>query len=218
MTEVILAREAPAKQPGDSGSNVALAVPPWSAPWANSNQKDQAWIPKLFKKKICTTFIEQPGEPGLCQCGSLRSNHGSVATEDAFGAAIVSKWDSAQHTTEGPTDAYGEVEFVGAGRRPSKFIRLSDTSDPAAAYALVTHTWKIPRPNLVVSVVGGEGEVRVRAWLKDVLRKGLVKAAQSTGKARSFGPVFILLLYTFNMDISDVIKIETYGHCPKCLA
>ncbi|XP_053120633.1 transient receptor potential cation channel subfamily M member 4 [Hemicordylus capensis] len=151
---------------------------------ANSNQKDQAWIPKLFKKKICTTFIEQPGEPGapcLCQCGSPRNNHVSVATEDAFGAAIVSKWQSAQHTTERPTDAYGEVEFVGAGRRPSKFIRLSDTSDPAAAYALVTHHWKIPRPNLVVSVVGGEGEVRVRAWLKDVLRKGLVKAAQSTG-------------------------------------
>ncbi|XP_072860517.2 transient receptor potential cation channel subfamily M member 4 [Pogona vitticeps] len=151
---------------------------------ANSIQKDQAWIPKLFKKKVCTTFIEQPGEPGapsLCQCGSPRSNHVSVATEDAFGAAIVSKWDSAQHTTEGPTDAYGEVEFVGAGRRTSKFIRLSDTSDPAAVYGLVTHHWKIPHPNLVVSVVGGEGEVRVRAWLKDVLRKGLVKAAQSTG-------------------------------------
>uniref|UniRef100_A0A8D2IUG4 Transient receptor potential cation channel subfamily M member 4 n=1 Tax=Varanus komodoensis TaxID=61221 RepID=A0A8D2IUG4_VARKO len=62
-----------------------------------------------------------------------------------------------------------------------QFIRLSDTSDPAAAYALVTHHWKIPHPNLVVSVVGGEGEMRVRAWLKDVLRKGLVKAAQSTG-------------------------------------
>ncbi|XP_061445748.1 transient receptor potential cation channel subfamily M member 4 isoform X2 [Rhineura floridana] len=151
---------------------------------ANSSQKEQAWIPKLFKKKVCTTFIEQPGElggPCLCQCGSPRSKHVSVATEDAFGAAIVSKWDSAQHTTEGPTDAYGEVEFVGTGRRPSKFIRLSDMSDPAAAYALVTHHWKIPPPNLVVSVVGGEGEVRVRAWLKDVLRKGLVKAAQSTG-------------------------------------
>ncbi|KAH0626690.1 hypothetical protein JD844_001797 [Phrynosoma platyrhinos] len=156
---------------------------------ANPNQKDQAWIPKLFKKKVCTTFIEQPGEPGLCQCGSPRSNHGSVATEDAFGAAIVSKWDSAQHTTEGPTDAYGEVEFVGAGRRPSKFIRLSDTSDPAAAYGLVTHHWKIPHPNLVVSVVGGEGEVRVRAWLKDVLRKGLVKAAQSTARYPRTVPV-----------------------------
>lgn len=44
----------------------------------------------------------------------------SVAIEDAFGAAIVSKWDSAQHTTERPTDAYGEVEFLGTGRRPSK--------------------------------------------------------------------------------------------------
>uniref|UniRef100_A0A8D0EA41 Transient receptor potential cation channel subfamily M member 4 n=1 Tax=Salvator merianae TaxID=96440 RepID=A0A8D0EA41_SALMN len=119
--------------------------------------------------------------PCVCQCGSPRNSHVSVATEDAFGAAIVSKWDSAQHTTEAPTDAYGEVEFVGSGRRPSKFIRLSDTSDPAAVYALVTHHWKIPHPNLVVSVVGGEGEVRVRAWLKDVLRKGLVKAAQSTG-------------------------------------
>ncbi|XP_054850882.1 transient receptor potential cation channel subfamily M member 4 [Eublepharis macularius] len=151
---------------------------------ADSHQKDQAWIPKLFKKKVCTTFIEQPNEAGgpcLCQCGSIRSNHTSVATEDAFGAAIVSKWVSAQHTTEWPTDAYGEVEFVGTVRRPSKFIRLSDTSNPAAAYALVTNHWKIPHPNLVVSVVGGEGEVRVRSWLKDVLRKGLVKAAQSTG-------------------------------------
>lgn len=59
-------------------------------------------------------------------------------------------------------------------------------TNPAAAYALVTSHWKTPHPNLVVSVVGGEGEVRVRPWLKDVLRKGLVKAAQSTGKACSF--------------------------------
>ncbi|XP_039216172.1 transient receptor potential cation channel subfamily M member 4 isoform X3 [Crotalus tigris] len=151
---------------------------------ATSDQTDQAWIPKYFKKKVCTTFIEQPSDTGasnFCQCGSPRKKHTSVAIEDAFGAAIVSKWDSAQHTTERPTDAYGEVEFVGTGRRPSKFIRLSDSTDPANAYALVTHHWKIPHPNLVVSVVGGEGEGPVRTWLKDVLRKGLVKAAQSTG-------------------------------------
>lgn len=76
-----------------------------------------------------------------------------------------------------------------------QFIRLSDTSDPAAAYALVTHHWKIPHPNLVVSVVGGEGEVRVRAWLKDVLRKGLVKAAQSTGRAKRVFLFFLVCIF-----------------------
>uniref|UniRef100_A0A452GZL9 TRPM SLOG domain-containing protein n=1 Tax=Gopherus agassizii TaxID=38772 RepID=A0A452GZL9_9SAUR len=65
------------------------------------------------------------------------------------------------------------------GLRP--FIRLSDSSDPALAYNLVTEHWKISPPNLVVSVVGGDGEAPVRAWLRDLLRKGLVKAAQSTG-------------------------------------
>ncbi|XP_074872368.1 transient receptor potential cation channel subfamily M member 4 [Carettochelys insculpta] len=147
-------------------------------------QRDQAWIPKRFRKKTCTSYIEDPGDTGLpprCQCGSPRADHVSVAIQDAFGTAIVSKWDSAQHTTEGPTDAFGELEFVGAGGKPSKFIRLSDASDPALAYSLVTDHWKIPPPNLVVSVVGGDGEAPVRAWLRDLLRKGLVKAAQSTG-------------------------------------
>uniref|UniRef100_A0A8C4Y4A3 Transient receptor potential cation channel subfamily M member 4 n=1 Tax=Gopherus evgoodei TaxID=1825980 RepID=A0A8C4Y4A3_9SAUR len=83
----------------------------------------QAWIPKRFKKKTCTTYIEDPrdtGAPPQCQCGSPRAEHVSVAVEDAFGTAIVSKWDSDQHTTEGPTDAFGELEFVGAGGKPSK--------------------------------------------------------------------------------------------------
>uniref|UniRef100_A0A8C0G1G6 Transient receptor potential cation channel subfamily M member 4 n=1 Tax=Chelonoidis abingdonii TaxID=106734 RepID=A0A8C0G1G6_CHEAB len=83
----------------------------------------QAWIPKRFKKKTCTTYVEDPrdtGAPPQCQCGSPRAEHVSVAVEDAFGTAIVSKWDSDQHTTEGPTDAFGELEFVGAGGKPSK--------------------------------------------------------------------------------------------------
>uniref|UniRef100_A0A8C5WFK8 Transient receptor potential cation channel subfamily M member 4 n=1 Tax=Leptobrachium leishanense TaxID=445787 RepID=A0A8C5WFK8_9ANUR len=147
-------------------------------------QKDQSWIPKLFKKKTCTTFIEDATKDGstqLCQCGIPKINHVSVAMEDNFGAAIVSTWTSAEHTTEEPTDAYGDVEFVGAGKKHSKFIRLSNDTDPAVVYNLITHHWKIPPPNLVVSVVGGDGDFKMKTWLKDILRKGLVKAAQSTG-------------------------------------
>lgn len=55
----------------------------------------------------------------LCQCGRPRSAHPSVAVEDAFGAAVVTVWDSDLHTTEKPTDAYGDLDFLGAGRKAS---------------------------------------------------------------------------------------------------
>uniref|UniRef100_A0A8C3FHG2 Uncharacterized protein n=1 Tax=Chrysemys picta bellii TaxID=8478 RepID=A0A8C3FHG2_CHRPI len=75
----------------------------------------QAWILQHFKKKTCMTYIEDPletGAPPQCQCGRPRAEHAFVMA--------VSKWDSAQHTMEGPTDAFGELEFVGAGGKPSK--------------------------------------------------------------------------------------------------
>lgn len=49
-------------------------------------------------------------------------------------------------------------------------------------YTLITAHWGLPSPNLVVSVVGGEGRAKVKTWVREVLRQGLVKASQSTGK------------------------------------
>ncbi|EPQ15976.1 Transient receptor potential cation channel subfamily M member 4 [Myotis brandtii] len=141
------------------------------------------WIPKIFKKKTCTAFIVDPTDPGgtLCQCGRPRNAHLSVAVEDAFGAAVVTEWDSDLHTTEKPTDAYGDLDFMGAGRKASNFLRLSDRTDPATVYNLVTRTWGFRAPNLVVSVLGGSGGPILQTWLQDLLRSGLVRAAQSTG-------------------------------------
>ncbi|KAG9349975.1 hypothetical protein JZ751_026328, partial [Albula glossodonta] len=145
-------------------------------------EKDQSWIPKIIKKRICTTFVEDSFSNGaLCQCGGTRETHASVATGDYFGTAIVSQWDSAQHSSEYPTDAFGELEFAGAGKRHSHFLRLSCDSSPQIVYTLMTVHWGVPAPNLVLSVVGGEGKVKVKPWVREVLRQGLVKAAQRTG-------------------------------------
>lgn len=62
-----------------------------------------------------------------------------------------------------------------------QFLRLSDRTDPATVYNLVTHTWGFRAPNLVVSVLGGSGVSILQTWLQDLLRSGLVRAAQSTG-------------------------------------
>ncbi|XP_056143256.1 transient receptor potential cation channel subfamily M member 4a isoform X2 [Lampris incognitus] len=149
---------------------------------SKKSEKDQSWIPKIIKKRVCTTFVEDSFSNGaLCQCGGVRETHGSIATGDYFGAAIVSQWNSAQHSSEYPTDAFGELEFAGAGRRHSHFLRLSCDTQPQIVYTMMTAHWRMPSPNLVVSVVGGEGHERVKTWVRDVLRNGLVRAAQSTG-------------------------------------
>ncbi|XP_029582906.1 transient receptor potential cation channel subfamily M member 4 isoform X1 [Salmo trutta] len=147
------------------------------------SEKDQSWIPKIIKKRVCTTFVEDSLSNGLlCQCGGVRETHCSIATGDFFGTAIVSQWDSSQHSSEYPTDAFGELEFAGAGRRHSHFLRLSCDTPPHIMYSLMTTHWGVPSPNLVVSVVGGGGgRVKIKPWVREVLRQGLVRAAQSTG-------------------------------------
>lgn len=148
----------------------------------SKSEKDQSWIPKIIKKRVCTTFVEDSfSNGGRCQCGGERDAHASVALGDYFSTAIVNHWDSAQHSSEYPTDAFGELQFAGASKRHSYFLRLSWDTPPSMVYTLMTAHWGLPSPNLVVSVVGGEGRTKLKTWVREVLRQGLVKASQSTG-------------------------------------
>uniref|UniRef100_A0A8C6PKQ9 Transient receptor potential cation channel, subfamily M, member 4a n=1 Tax=Nothobranchius furzeri TaxID=105023 RepID=A0A8C6PKQ9_NOTFU len=117
----------------------------------------------------------------LCQCGRLQELHKSNATDDSFQTAALTRWDSRQHSSEYPTDAFGELEFSGSGRRHFPFLRLSCDTPPEVIYNLMTKVWGLPSPNLVVSLVGGEAHEMIKPWVRDILRKGLVRASQSTG-------------------------------------
>ncbi|XP_031595231.2 transient receptor potential cation channel subfamily M member 4-like [Oreochromis aureus] len=147
-------------------------------------EKSQNWIPKIIKKRVCSIFVEDSLSNGaLCQCGAARDDHASVAVGDYFSTAMLKHWESAEHSSEQPTDAFGEVQFVGASKRHSHFLRLSWSTEPSVVYNILTaqSIWGLPAPNLVVSVVGGEGKTQVKTWVREVLRQGLVKASQSTG-------------------------------------
>lgn len=63
----------------------------------------------------------------------------------------------------------------------TQFMRVSSNTDPVLIYQMLTEEWGLAPPHLVVALVGGDELAQMKPWLRDTLRKGLVKAAQSTG-------------------------------------
>lgn len=61
---------------------------------------------------------------------------------------------------------------------------MRSNTDPVLIYQMLTEEWGLAPPHLVVALVGGDELAQMKPWLRDTLRKGLVKAAQSTGQER----------------------------------
>ncbi|XP_056268534.1 transient receptor potential cation channel subfamily M member 5 isoform X2 [Pseudoliparis swirei] len=75
----------------------------------------------------------------------------------------------------------GDIDFVGFTKTRGKFVRVSSDTDPVLIYQMLTEEWGLAPPHLVVALVGGDEPTQIKPWLRDTLRKGLVKATQSTG-------------------------------------
>lgn len=67
-----------------------------------------------------------------------------------------------------------------------QFARVSSDTEPELIYQLLTEQWGLAPPHLVVGLVGGDEQAQMKPWLRDTVRKGLVKAAQSTGQETYF--------------------------------
>uniref|UniRef100_A0A8P4GQT9 Transient receptor potential cation channel, subfamily M, member 5 n=1 Tax=Dicentrarchus labrax TaxID=13489 RepID=A0A8P4GQT9_DICLA len=75
----------------------------------------------------------------------------------------------------------GDIDFIGSTKTRGKFVRVRSNTDPVLIYQMLTEEWGLAPPHLVVALVGGDELAQMKPWLRDTLRKGLVKAAQSTG-------------------------------------
>ncbi|NXO83696.1 TRPM5 protein, partial [Sitta europaea] len=75
----------------------------------------------------------------------------------------------------------GEIDFTASGKKHGKFMKVQSNIHPGMIFEVMLNKWKLPAPNLVISLVGGEENFQMKPWLRDTLKKGFIKAAESTG-------------------------------------
>ncbi|KAF2344019.1 hypothetical protein FHG87_025225, partial [Trinorchestia longiramus] len=116
-----------------------------------------------------------------CCCGQLWQYHrdGSPAT---LRGADEPHWSPSRHTHLLPTDAYGTIEFLGSSiPTKAQFIRISHDTRPDLIIDLLIREWNLDLPKLLITVQGGKANFDLQPKLKKVIRKGLAKAAKTTG-------------------------------------
>ncbi|XP_053514216.1 transient receptor potential cation channel subfamily M member 5 [Artibeus jamaicensis] len=111
--------------------------------------------------------------------GSHLPGEGETPLQDTKGACPGNPGRAADRSGLGL--CRGEIRFGGCGKKRGRFVKVPSDAAPAALFNLLRAEWHLPAPNLVVSLVGTERPLNMRSRLRDVLRKGLVTAAQSTG-------------------------------------
>ncbi|XP_048733275.2 transient receptor potential cation channel subfamily M member 1-like isoform X2 [Ostrea edulis] len=144
------------------------------------NQK--SWIEKTFFKRDCTKFIKSSRDPGRCCCGRPIAWHvAEIKPTDS--PSINERWHPYTHTESKPTDAYGTLEFQGAPHASkAQYVRLSSFDTKAEnVLQLLTKHWGLDLPKLLITVQGGILNFDLQPKLKRVFRKGLLKAAKTTG-------------------------------------
>ncbi|KAL4660736.1 transient receptor potential cation channel subfamily M member 7-like [Arapaima gigas] len=192
----------------------------------------KSWIESNFTKRECVYFVPVSKEPHRClpgcqicqqllrrcHCGRLARQHGGIGmdqgaqlldrSQDEEQSSKLEKWSVEKNTVEQPTDAYGVLNFQGGSHSyRAKYVRLSHTSQPELVLQLLLREWQMKLPKMVISVHGGVQNFNLHPRIKQVVGKGLVRAAASTG-------TWILTegLNTGKDEPQPFFKIVKFGH------
>ncbi|XP_069046582.1 transient receptor potential cation channel subfamily M member 7 isoform X5 [Lepisosteus oculatus] len=168
-------------------------------------QSQKSWIENTFTKRECVYILPVSKDPHrclpgcqICQqlvrccCGRLVRQHAGFTASLAMKYSDVKlgenempeleEWSVEKHTEESPTDAYGIINFQGGSHSyRAKYARLSYDSKPEMVLRLLLKEWQMELPKIVISVHGGIQNFDLHPRIKQVIGKGLIKAAVTTG-------------------------------------
>uniref|UniRef100_A0A8C8HXY2 Transient receptor potential cation channel, subfamily M, member 1b n=1 Tax=Oncorhynchus tshawytscha TaxID=74940 RepID=A0A8C8HXY2_ONCTS len=175
---------------------------PWSPPFNEHDasslkckrKAQKAWIERIFQKRECIHIFPSK-DPTRCSCGQLITQHvviplGALTnklSEENHQLVQIDppqqeRWSVAKNTQTSPTDAFGTIDFQGGGLiNKAMYIRVSHDSKPDNLLQLMVKDWQLELPNLLISIHGGLQNFDLQPKLKQVLGKGLIKAAVTTG-------------------------------------
>ncbi|XP_070688208.1 transient receptor potential cation channel subfamily M member 7 isoform X1 [Pempheris klunzingeri] len=166
------------------------------------------WIESTFTKRECVYILPVSKDPHrclpgcqICQqlvrccCGRLVRQHVGFTASLAMkysdvklgenpnlSLPAVEEWSVEKHTEASPTDAYGVVNFQGGSHSyRAKYVRLSHDSRPESILRLMLKEWHMELPKILISVHGGVQNFELHPRIKQVVGKGLIKAAVTTG-------------------------------------
>nr|XP_061820429.1 transient receptor potential cation channel subfamily M member 7-like isoform X1 [Nerophis lumbriciformis] len=171
-------------------------------------QSQKPWIESTFTKRECVYVLPVSKDPHrclpgcqICQqlvrccCGRLVRQHVGFTASLAHKYSDVKlgensgrpgpeleEWSVEKHTEARPTDAYGVVNFQGGSHSyRAKYVRLSYDSRPETILRLMLKEWHMELPKILISVHGGVQNFDMHPRIKQVVGKGLIKAAVTTG-------------------------------------
>uniref|UniRef100_A0A8C3ED29 non-specific serine/threonine protein kinase n=1 Tax=Corvus moneduloides TaxID=1196302 RepID=A0A8C3ED29_CORMO len=164
-------------------------------------QSQKSWIENTFTKRECVYIIPSSKDPHSilddlagcrCCCGRLVRQHACFTASLAMKYSDVKlgenynqeieEWSVEKHTEQTSTDAYGVINFQGGSHSyRAKYVRLSYDTKPEAILQLMLKEWQMELPKLVISVHGGMQKFELHPRIKQLLGKGLIKAAVTTG-------------------------------------
>ena len=80
---------------------------------------------------------------------------------------------------DGRMSDFGSISYL-SGTRTARFIRVSDTTSVGALSHFLEKFWRLPRPDVLLSVTGSAASLQLTSTLQRVFDRGLATAAAMT--------------------------------------